>query len=134
MRASVAPGSSRATRVGQGPGDLAHERVVQKEKGLRGHDRLAAHRDDRAGIGAVEQPAEVGRARSGAHRLKVQRPARYGQVRERRSRPRLASSRPATASRLSRIASASRRRRFIRPKRRLSGSLANASAPARLLC
>ena len=73
------------------------------------------------------RPKSVAPAAS-AHGLKVQGPPRYGQVRKAMSPRAVASRRPATASRLSRIASASRRRRFIRPKRRFSGSLASASA------
>ena len=72
---------------GQGPGLVADERVVQEEEGLRGHDRLAAPGDDRAGVGAIEQAAEVGRAGPGPRRHEVERPPRHGQVRRRPARP-----------------------------------------------
>ena len=128
MRASFARGPFAHDPRGQVPGHLAHERVVQEEEGLRGDDRLAALRDDRAGVGAVEQAAEVGRVRPGAHGHAGRASAAARPGPRRRARRGVASRRPATASRLSRIASASSRRRFIRPKRRFSGSRASASA------
>ncbi len=84
MRGSPAPGSSRASRAARARAMLAHERVVEEEEGLRGDDRLAAPGDDRAGVGAVEQPAEVGgrRARPGPDRHQVHGPPRHGQLRE----------------------------------------------------
>ena len=67
---------------GQGFRRAAHERVVEEEEGLRGDDRLAALGDDQARVGAVEQPAEVGRVRPGPRGHQVKRPPRDGQVRE----------------------------------------------------
>ncbi len=51
---------------------------------MRGNDGFAAAGDDGSGVGAIEQPAEVGGGgtRSGADRHQVQRPPGHGQVPE----------------------------------------------------
>ena len=70
---------------GQGAGLVGDERVVHEEEGLRGHDRLASTVDDRAGVGAIEEAAEVGRAGPGPRGGEVKRPPRHAQVREGRA-------------------------------------------------
>ena len=76
-----------------------------------------------------------GRTRSGRSGSSSGRACAAGLARSRvAGPPSVRSSRPATASRLSRIASASSRRRFIRPKRRFSGSARSVAGSASLDC
>ena len=124
---------SRAITLGQCRGQVDHKRIIHQKQRLRGDDRI--------------DPLFDNRRRNRAHRITD---------RSRPSWPRCAptsdtgcvaasrhpeswpsgvvSRRPATASRLSRIASASSRRRFIRDSRRFSGSAASALRDRRVLC
>ena len=66
---------------------VVHERVVEEEEGLRGHDRLAALGDDRAGVGAIEQAAEVGGRELGPVRTDIRYKVRRGTARSAKAGP-----------------------------------------------
>ena len=78
-----ASGSSRPIRAARARAISLTNGSFRKKRACGATTDSPRSRDDRAGIGPIEQAAEVGRPGPGADGLKIQRPPGHGQVRER---------------------------------------------------